>query len=56
MGTASDRTAEALRDMIGSGRFSPGDRLPRESDLAAEIGVSKGTLRSAVASLAGAGE
>ena len=55
MGTASERTAEALRDMIGSGRFSPGDRLPRESDLADEIGVSKGTLRSAVASLAGSG-
>ena len=55
MGTASERTAEALRDMIGSGRFSPGDRLPRESDLAAEIGVSKGTLRNAVAALAGSG-
>ncbi len=55
MGTASERTVEALRELISSGRFSPGDRLPRESDLAAEIGVSKGTLRSAVASLAGSG-
>ena len=55
MATASERAAESLRDMIGSGRFSPGDRLPRESDLAEEIGVSKGTLRSAVASLAGSG-
>ena len=55
MGTASERAAEGLRDMIASGRFSPGDRLPRESDLAEEIGVSKGTLRSAVASLAGSG-
>ena len=55
MGTASERAEVALRDMIASGRFSSGDRLPREDDLASEIGVSKGTLRSAVATLAGAG-
>lgn len=55
MGTASERAETALREMIAVGRFSAGDRLPKEDDLAAEIGVSRGTLRSAVATLAGSG-
>lgn len=55
MGTASERAESRLREMIAEGRFMPGDRLPREDDLAAEIGVSKGTLRGAVAALVGVG-
>ncbi|MDQ0577243.1 GntR family transcriptional repressor for pyruvate dehydrogenase complex [Agromyces albus] len=38
--------------MIGSGELKAGDRLPIEKDLAAQLGVSRGSLREAVRSLA----
>lgn len=37
-----------LRRAIGLGRFQPGDRLPPERSLAAQLGVARGTLRSAL--------
>src|ERR1700761_5609076 len=37
--------------MIVSGRLGPGDRLPREQDLAAELGMSRNMLREAVTAL-----
>src|SRR3954447_23229148 len=37
--------------MIVSGRLRPGARLPREPDLAAELGVSRNSLREAVRAL-----
>lgn len=40
-----------LIDVISSGDLVAGDRLPRESDLAAAIGVSRMTLRQALASM-----
>lgn len=40
-----------LTDIIGRGDLVPGDRLPRESDLAAMLGVSRMTLRQALATL-----
>lgn len=40
-----------LTEVIGSGEVSPGDRLPREGDLAVALGVSRMTLRQALASL-----
>lgn len=40
-----------LTEVIGSGELSPGDRLPREGDLALALGVSRMTLRQALSSL-----
>ncbi len=40
-----------LSDAIGRGDLVPGDRLPREGDLAARLGVSRMTLRQALATL-----
>lgn len=40
-----------LTEIIGSGELSPGDRLPREGDLALSLGVSRMTLRQALSSL-----
>src|SRR5690349_1435798 len=37
--------------MITRGELKPGDRLPRESDLAARIGLSRNSLREAVRAL-----
>jgi GntR family transcriptional regulator len=42
-------------DSIGRGTLAPGDRLPREQDLAASFGVSRMTLRQALSTLAGRG-
>lgn len=40
-----------LTDVIGRGELVPGDRLPREDELAALLGVSRMTLRQALATL-----
>jgi len=45
------RVAAALVAGIESGHYPPGSRLPAEIDLAAEHGVSRGTLRQALATL-----
>jgi GntR family transcriptional repressor for pyruvate dehydrogenase complex len=42
---------EKIKDMIVSGRLQPGDRLPREQDLAAELGMSRNMMREAVTAL-----
>src|SRR5438045_1071942 len=41
-----------LAEAIGAGRLAPGDRMPSEQDLAAWFGVSRMTLRQALAKLA----
>lgn len=48
----TDEAIEKIKDMIVSGRLSPGSRLPREADLAAELGLSRNSLREAVRALA----
>jgi DNA-binding FadR family transcriptional regulator len=40
-----------IKQMILDGRLKAGDRLPREADLADEIGISRGSLREAVRAL-----
>jgi GntR family transcriptional repressor for pyruvate dehydrogenase complex len=48
-------TTEAIakiRDQIASGAWGPGTRLPREADLAADLGISRNSLREAVRALA----
>lgn len=52
MGNSSrlaDSTANQILKMIEEEeRFSVGDKLPNENDFAAELGVSRSTLREAV--------
>ncbi|MBJ7331925.1 MAG: GntR family transcriptional regulator [Solirubrobacteraceae bacterium] len=43
-----DATEQALRRWLTPGTHRPGDRLPPEQDLAAQLGVSRGTLRAAL--------
>ena len=42
---------EKIRERIVSGAWGPGDRLPKESELAAELGLSRNSLREAVRAL-----
>ncbi|GAA2725236.1 FadR/GntR family transcriptional regulator [Cellulomonas aerilata] len=47
----TDDAITQIKAMITSGELKPGDRLPREADLAALIGVSRNSLREAVRAL-----
>ncbi|GAA3233114.1 FadR/GntR family transcriptional regulator [Dactylosporangium siamense] len=47
----SDDAVGGIKAMILDGRLRAGDRLPVEKDLAAELGLSRGTLREAVRAL-----
>src|ERR1700756_2503610 len=42
---------ETIRDLIATGQWGPGTRLPRETDLAAQLGLSRNSLREAVRAL-----
>jgi GntR family transcriptional regulator, transcriptional repressor for pyruvate dehydrogenase complex len=42
---------DAILGMIASGELSPGDKLPREKELAAQLGLSRNSLREAVRAL-----
>lgn len=52
---AADEVVVVLIDAIRGGLFQPGDRLPRERDLALRLEVSRATVREAVAVLQQAG-
>jgi len=43
-----EQTAEQIRGLIVGGRLAPGSRLPTEPQLAGSMGVSRGTVRSAL--------
>ena len=47
----TDDAVESIKQMIISGQLRPGDRLPREQELAANLGLSRGSLREAVRAL-----
>src|SRR4051795_172560 len=51
-----DSAEEALRNWLAPGRHRSGDRLPPEHDLASMLGVSRGTLRTALQRLEETGE
>jgi DNA-binding GntR family transcriptional regulator len=52
----ADSAEQALRDWLAPGRHRPGDRLPPEHELGAMLGVSRGTLRTALERLESSGE
>jgi GntR family transcriptional repressor for pyruvate dehydrogenase complex len=49
--TVTDDAIDRLKAMIRAGEIRPGDRLPREPDLAEALGVSRNSLREAVRAL-----
>ncbi len=51
----SDAVATTLEQRILEGSLKPGDRLPAERELAAELGVSRPSLREAIQNLASKG-
>jgi DNA-binding GntR family transcriptional regulator len=51
-----DGAEQAVRDWLAPGRFREGDRLPTEEQLAEMLGISRGTLRSALRRLEVTGE
>ena len=53
--SAVETAFQGLRAMIASGRLAPGARLPIESQLCTELGVSRSSVREAVRMLAALG-
>jgi len=47
----TDDAIERIRELIASGEWSAGTRLPREADLAKQLGLSRNSLREAVRAL-----
>jgi GntR family transcriptional regulator, transcriptional repressor for pyruvate dehydrogenase complex len=47
----TDEAIGKIKEMIISGRVRPGEKLPKEADLAAELGLSRNSLREAVKAL-----
>ncbi|MFI6597877.1 FadR/GntR family transcriptional regulator [Nonomuraea sp. NPDC050536] len=48
----TDAAIDKIKQMILSGELTPGDRLPKEADLAERLGLSRNSLREAVRALA----
>lgn len=51
-----DIAEDALRAWLATGRHRPGERLPPEQELSAHLGISRGTLRTALQRLEKSGE
>ncbi|MFG2944557.1 FadR/GntR family transcriptional regulator [Streptomyces adustus] len=47
----TQRAIERIKSMIGQGLLEPGQRLPTERDLAAELGISRSSMREAIRAL-----
>ncbi|MGW1626656.1 FadR/GntR family transcriptional regulator, partial [Streptomyces sp. NPDC002172] len=50
-GTVTQRAIERIKAMIAEGRLEPGQRLPTERDLAAQLGMSRSSMREAIRAL-----
>src|SRR3954447_7524676 len=48
----TDEAILRIKEMIVGGQLRPGDKLPREADLAETLGLSRNSLREAVRALA----
>jgi GntR family transcriptional repressor for pyruvate dehydrogenase complex len=48
----TDQAIAKIKDLIISGEFTAGSKLPKERDLAARLGLSRNSLREAVRALA----
>jgi GntR family transcriptional regulator len=51
-----DIAEDALHNWLATGRHRPGERLPPEQELSAHLGISRGTLRTALRRLEESGE
>jgi len=49
--SVTDDAIDKIQKLIISGSWGPGDRLPKESELAAQLGLSRNSLREAVRAL-----
>ena len=49
--SVTEHAVNKIRERIVSGAWGAGDRLPKESELAAELGISRNSLREAVRAL-----
>jgi GntR family transcriptional repressor for pyruvate dehydrogenase complex len=49
--SVTDDAISRIRELIASGQWGPGTRLPREADLAKQLGLSRNSLREAVRAL-----
>ena len=47
----TDQAIAKIKELIISGEFRPGSKLPREQDLARQLGLSRNSLREAVRAL-----
>jgi GntR family transcriptional regulator, transcriptional repressor for pyruvate dehydrogenase complex len=47
----TDQAIAKIKELIISGDFTPGSKLPREQDLAKQLGLSRSSLREAVRAL-----
>jgi DNA-binding FadR family transcriptional regulator len=50
--TVGEQVAMQLAELIGEGRWSPGEKLPSEADLCRSLGIGRSTLRESLKSLA----
>lgn len=53
--TVTEQVSKQIKDMIESGRFKPGDKLPSQKELEQMMGVSRPTLREAISRLISSG-
>ena len=47
----TDEAIEQIKDMILTGELKPGDKLPKENELAGRLGLSRSSLREAIRAL-----